>query len=154
MPTYTITKKVKPKGASYILFNFKNDPKNGIIDFIDIKKLSLIEDVNRAIIPEEIIEINFPIFDHYFTQTIKSKNGWTFKKLIQHIYKVGLCSAEYLYKYQLTSVQEFSDTPTGFVNTFALISNNKKSDIIKKDGSIYINLHNSTQNTSLIQKDS
>ena len=60
MSNYTISKKSKPRGAKYILFNFKNDPKNGIIDFIDVKKLSLIEDINRAIIPEETIEINFP----------------------------------------------------------------------------------------------
>ena len=148
MPPYTISKKSKPKNSTYILFNFKNDPKNGVIDFVDIKKLSLIDDINKVVIPEEKIEINFPICDHYFTQTVTSKNGWTLKKLLQCIYKVGLSSAEYLYKYQPASVKEFVSSPLEYVNTFSLISNSRRSDIIKKDCAIYVNLHNSTQNVS------
>jgi hypothetical protein len=144
MSDYKIIKKFKPKGK-YIHFNQKKSV-TGIVNFNDLKKITGLDDVGKTITPDEIIEINFPILDHYFVIKFKSKNGWTLKKLIQYIHKAGLITGNYLLKYQPTVLNSMSvDSPENFINNFSLLSDKKKSDIIKLDSRIYVNLHNNSE---------
>jgi hypothetical protein len=143
MSNYKIIKKFKPKGE-YVYFNQKKSV-SGIVNFNELKKITSLDDIGKNIISEEIIEINFPILDHYFVTQFKSKNGWTLKKLILYIHKAGLGAGNYLLKYQPTLLNTMSvDSSENFINKFSLLSDKKKSDIIKLDNHIYINLHNNS----------
>jgi hypothetical protein len=145
---YKISKKSKPKG-NFIHFNQKNS-QDGIINFSDMKKLSVIEDISKVVVADESIEINFPIYDHYYTLAFKSKNGWTLKKLIAYIYKTGMSAGEYLIKYQPNVIKDIA-TPEEFINNFALLSDKKKSDIVINNTAIYINLHDTTLNREVVE---
>ena len=144
MSNYTIVRKNKVRGVTHIPFNSKTDPKSGTVEFCNIKKLSALHDINRVVITDEVIDINFPIFDHYFIQKVKSKNGWTLKKLILNIYKVGMNAATYLYKYQPSAIKEFAKDPVDYMNSFMMVSANKKSDITMKGGCVFVNLRNNS----------
>ena len=138
MSNYKIIKKFKPKGE-YIYFNQKKSV-TGIINFNELKKITSLDDVGKSIISDETIEINFPILDHYFVTQFKSKNGWTLKKLILYIHKAGLITGNYLMKYQPTMMDSLSaKSPEEFIEKFAILSDKKKSDIIKIDNRIYRN---------------
>jgi hypothetical protein len=137
--SYKITKKIKPKGADFILFNAKNET-SGIVNFNDMKLKSL-DDVNKIVVNDELIEINFPIFDHYFTMEYKSKNGWTLKKLLMAIHKTAVCAGQYLVQYQPQLFTEKDPTPADFVDKYFIGSNGKKSDLLKKNNNIYVNIN-------------
>ena len=136
--SYTITKKIKPKSVDFILFYNKNESM-GVVNFNDMN-LKKIAGLTENIISDEVIEINFPISDHYFTMEYKSKNGWTLKKLLTTIYKIAIIAGQYLIKYQPHMfLGSDNPSPADFVDKFYIQSNNKKSDIMKKNNKIYIN---------------
>jgi hypothetical protein len=136
--SYKITRKTKPKGAEFILFPSK-DGSAGIINFKDMK-FNALSDINQKIIDSEIIEINFPIVDHFYTMEYKSKTGWSLKKLFSAIYKTALNAGQYLVQYQPQLFDDTLITAGDFVDKYRLVSNGKKSDIMKKNNIIYINL--------------
>jgi hypothetical protein len=141
MLNYKIIKKSKPRGE-FIFFNQKKTT-TGVIDFSELKKISTLDDVNKNVIPDEIIEINFPISDHYYVVQFKSKNGWSLKKLICQIYKTGLSAGDYLLKYQPNTIKDIAQTADEFINKFALLSDKKRSDIIVSGNVVYVNIHDS-----------
>ena len=136
--SYTITKKIKPKGVDFILFYNKNEA-TGTINFNDMN-LKKIAGLTENVISDEVIEINFPISDHYFTMEYKSKNGWTLKKLLTTINKIAIVAGQYIIKYQPHMFLDSDNpSPADFVDKFYIHSNSKKSDIMKKNNKIYIN---------------
>jgi hypothetical protein len=135
--SYKITKIIKPKGVDFILFNNK-DESAGIVNFNEMK-LNNIFGLNEKVSNDESIEINFPIFDHYFAMEYKSKNGWTLKKLIATIHKTGVLAGRYLAQYRPQVFTETEPVPADFVNKYCMVSNSKKSDIMKKNNVIYVN---------------
>ena len=136
--SYKITRKIKPKGAEFVLFPSK-DGSVGIINFKDMK-LNTLADINQMVTDSEIIDINFPIVDHFYTMECKSKTGWTLKKLFSAIHKTAINAGQYLIQYQPQLFDDTLITPGDFVDKYSLVSNSKKSDILKKNNSIYINL--------------
>ena len=121
--SYKITKRVKPKGVDFILFNNKDDSP-GTINFNDMK-LNALAGLNEKVANDEIIEINFPIFDHYFTMEYKSKNGWTLKKLITAIHKTGISAGQYLVQYQPHVFTEHESSSVDFIKKYYIVFFNK-----------------------------
>ena len=136
--SYKITRKIKPRGVEFVLFPAK-DGSSGTLNFKDMKFNDL-ADTNQKIIDSEMIEINFPIFDHFYTMEYKSKTGWSLKKLFSAIHKTAINAGQYLIQYQPQLFDDTLMTPTDFVDKYSLISNGKKSDIMKKNNIIYINI--------------
>ena len=70
----------------------------------------------------------------------KSKTGWSLKKLFSAIHKTAINAGQYLIQYQPQLFDDTLMTPTDFVDKYSLVSNGKKSDIMKKNNIIYINI--------------
>lgn len=135
--SYKITKRIKPKGMEAITFQNK-DGTAAVINFNEIK-LNTLQDVNEKVMNDEIIEIYFPIFEHYFSMEYKSKNGWSLKKLIATIHKTAVSAGQYLIQYQPQVFTEKEPTPADFVDKYCITSSGKKSDLLKKNNMIYVN---------------
>lgn len=143
--SYKITKRIKPKGIEYITFQNKSGSP-AIINFNEMNmNMKMLCNINENVMNDEIIEINFPIFDHYYSMEYKSKNGWSLKKLILTIYKTAKSAGQYLIKYQPQLFNETEINPTDFVNKYCITSSGKKSDLLKKNNIIYVNI---TPNTN------
>lgn len=146
MIKYKIIKKFKPKG-NFIHFNQKKS-STGVVNFSELKKISTLEDVTKNVISDEIIEINFPISDHYYVAQFKSKNGWSLKKLISFIHKIGMAAGMYLLKYQPGTIKDIALSAEEFINKFALLSDKKKSDIIVNGSVVYVNIHDNVSDST------
>lgn len=140
--SFEIKERKTPKGTKYIKFNFKDDPKFGMINLgthVWKKDIDKIENINEKIIDDNIINIYFPIFDHFYMKTYESKNGYTFKKLFSKIMKTGIEAGKYDTKHN-PDHYAVPATYEDFVGEYAITSNDKESDIEIKNNNIYISL--------------
>jgi|SaaInlStandDraft_7_1057024.scaffolds.fasta_scaffold00586_4 hypothetical protein len=141
--SYKIVNRVEPKNTKpinfisqeYKLTNF------GLINLCSWQEdLNNIIELNTKIININIINIYFPIFKNYFTKIYKSENGFTFKQLIERIVDCGLYAGKYDIKHYPKHYRSENIIPIDFINEYALVSSENKSDINIKNNCIYISL--------------
>ncbi len=157
--SFTTTLRKVPKNVKPIKFNFKDDPTFGMInlccweDEIDKIETKL---YNQKII-NTTIKIHFPIFghppiiDHFYVKEYSSKNGFTFKELVEKIVKAGLQTGKYYSAIEKIFQGEAKkyDSAVDFISEYSIASNERFSDINIKGNNVYISLQVKNDNLSL-----
>ena len=138
--SYKLVDRKTPKGLKEIKFNFKNDSKFGMINLCCWHdEINKIENYNKKIINNTKIYIYFPMFDYFYVKEYSSKNGFTFKQLVDKIVKTGLQAGKYDTKHN--PEHYFGPaTEEDFIGEYAITWSERSSDIQIKGNKIFISV--------------
>ncbi len=138
--SYKLVDRKIPAGVIPIKFHFIDDSTFGMLNLSCWKdEIDKIDYSNQKIIDHTQIKIHFPMFEYFYVKECSSKDGFTFKQLVEKIVKTGLQVG----KYDVEANPEHYIGPASaedFIGEYAITSSDKRSDINIKDYNVYISV--------------
>lgn len=142
MSGYTTPRcQINVENANPVIFTSITNPNYfGMVNFCCWERgMENIQEKDQIVdIEGNIVTIYFPIFEHFWVETLVIQKPFTLKDLIQTIYQVGLNAGKWDIQNNPHHYLTDEITPEDFLGEYSVTSSPGKYDIYIQDDTVYI----------------